>query len=36
MAVTGLLGIVVLLCGGLVFTAAIGVVIYLLINERNK
>lgn len=36
MAATGLLGIVILLCGGLVTVTAVAVVIYLVVKEREK
>jgi hypothetical protein len=36
MAATGLLGIIILLCGGLVVVTAVAVVIYLVVKERDK
>jgi hypothetical protein len=35
MAATGLLGIVILVCGGLFAIAAVAVVIYLIMHERE-
>lgn len=36
MAATGLLAIVILGCGGLLSIAAVAVVIYLILHERDK
>jgi hypothetical protein len=36
MAAMGLLGIVILVCGGLLSVTAVAVVIYLIMRERDK
>jgi hypothetical protein len=36
MAATGLLAIIVLVCGGILSIAAVAVVIYLIVNQREK
>lgn len=36
MAMTGLLGIIVLGCGGLLSITAVAVVVYLFVTQREK